>query len=923
MNSLITNNHTSNFHNYIIKYLNECKSFTFNVAFINFSGIQLLLDTFKCLEKKGIKGKILTSTYLNFTQVKALEKILEFKNIELRIFDCNETNVGFHSKAYIFEFDNEYKTIIGSSNITASAFKTNIEWNLNILSKIDDDLTKDLFKEFNKLWNDSLYVNKEFLLEYKKFQVNEVKKSFVFKKDVKANYMQEQALSKLEFLRNENQNKALVIAATGSGKTYLAAFDVKNYKAKTILFLVHRENILLSAKSTFENIIKNKTFGLNTGSKKEINVDYLFSTIQTMSSNYNSFAKNAFDYIIVDEAHHITSPSYKKVIDYFKSDFLLGLTATPNRMDKENIYEYFDDNIACDIRLSDALDNSLVVPFHYYGISDIKQVDYDNVDISKISELSKLLMVNKRVEYIIEKMCFYSFSGNKRKALAFCASKEHCYFMEEQFNKKGIKAVSLTSNDSIEAREGKIKELENENSKLEVIFCVDIFNEGVDIPSVNTVLMLRPTNSPIIFIQQLGRGLRKHESKEFLTLLDFIGNHEKAYLVALALVGNKALDKESLKLSLLNNFTNIPNAFISMDKISKDRILKQIDDENFNSMKYLKNEYYEFKSMFGNRIPLLCDYLSYDELISPIKFINESKSYVKFLSKVENDDIYKSTCKDEIFIKAISFIESLLPIKRVYEFVILKYLLENESASINKIATVLHKYLKVVSKDTILHAFRFLNQEYFDKAQVGRYLKLVKIKDNNLYKTNEFRVLLENSEYKKFFEDSLSYGILDYEKKFSIEDYGIPFLKLYEKYNMLNIAQLCNFNKIHSSFRGSGFLKYENDFFLFISIEKDKLSKASKYKNDFISKDTFTYVSKPAHTQEKGDGLKLIKNKDENINLHIFVRKFVQVDKKTQGFVYLGLADTIYYSGNKPIIVHLKLRNELSSLMYEEFTKMV
>jgi len=923
LNSLITNNHTSNFHNYIIKYLNECKSFTFNVAFINFSGIQLLLDAFKDLEKKGIKGKILTSTYLNFTQVKALEKILEFDNIELKIFDCNESKIGFHSKAYIFEFENEYKTIIGSSNITASAFKTNIEWNINIINKKDDSLTKNMFREFNNLWSNSFYVDDEFLCEYKKFQDALTQKSFFYKKEIKANYMQQEALNKLNFLRSEKQNKALAVAATGSGKTYLAAFDVKNYESKRVLFLAHRENILLSAKETFENVINNRSFGLYTSNIKEQDSDYLFATVQTMTSNYNSFKENEFDYIVVDEAHHITSPSYKKVLKYFKSKFLLGLTATPNRMDKENIYEYFDENVACDIRLSNALDKSLVVPFHYYGISDIKQIDYDGIDLGKISELAKLLMVNKRVDYIIEKMNFYSFSGKKRKTLAFCASKEHCYFMEEQFNQRDIKSVSLTSSDSIEKREEKIKELEDDTSSLEVIFCVDIFNEGIDIPSINTVLMLRPTNSPIIFIQQLGRGLRKYKNKEFLTLLDFIGNHEKAYLVALALVGNKALDKESLKLSLLNNFANISNAFISMDKISKDRILKQIDNENFNAMKYLKNEYYEFKSLLGNKIPTLCDYINYNDLINPIKFINESKSYVKFLSKVEKDKKYKFYCENEDFIKAISFVEYLLPIKRVYEFVILKYLINKVSININEAFLILKKYLTIVNKDTIEHSFRFLNQDFFDKSQVSRYLKLVEIKGNTLYKTKQFDNLLENTEYKDFFEDSLSYGILDYEKRFSIEDYGMPFLKPYEKYNMLNIAQLCNFNKIHSSFRGSGFLKFENDFFLFISIEKDKLSKASKYKNDFISKDTFTYVSKPAHSQDKGDGYKFINNKKQNINLHIFARKFVQVDKKTQGFIYLGLADTVSYEGNKPITVYLKLRNELSDEIYEEFTKIV
>ncbi len=750
---------------------------------------------------------------------------------------------------------------------------------------------------------------------------------FKYKKnlEIKVNSMQKQALEQLEFLRLKKENKALIIAATGSGKTFLSAFDVKNYKAKKLLFIVHRENILIKAKQSFENIIKDFSCGLYTGNKKEKSKDYIFATIQTLSSNFKEFSKEDFDYIIVDEAHHITSPSYKKVLEYFNAKFLLGLTATPNRSDKESIYEVFDENIACDIRLNEALENNLVCPFHYFGISDIKQIDYEHIDLSKINELAKLLMINRRVDYIIEKMKFYGYSGNKRRVLGFCASKEHAIFMSEEFNKRGIKSNFLLSEASISKREELIKKLENENNTLEVIFTVDIFNEGVDIPSINTVLMLRPTNSPIIFIQQLGRGLRKHKNKEFLTLLDFIGNHNKAYLIALALIGNKAIDKDSIKISLLNNFANINNAFIFMDEISKQRVLKQIDNENFNSMKYLKDQYFEFKAIIGNKIPNLLDFINYDEYISPLCFISEAKSYIEFLAKVEKREKSKleSLLVNQNFIKAIRFLQSLMPIKRVYEFVILKYLLNNASCNKIEISKVLNKYLQNVNEDTIMHSFLFLNQNYFDSGQISRALKLVELKDERLRKTEKFEQLLENKEIKEIFEDSLNYGILNYEKTFGTKEFGLPFLKLYEKYNMLNIAQLCNFNKIHSSFRGSGFLKFKDDFFLFITIEKDKFSKASSYHNAFLSKDSFTYSSKPSHTQDKGDGKRLCENIKSKVRLHIFVRKFSHVDKKVQTFIYLGLANSSKFVGNKPINLELKLEIPLSNKLFEEFTKII
>jgi len=922
LNSLITNNQITNFYNNITELLQECDSFYFNVAFINFSGIQLLLDSFKKLEEKNIKGKILTSTYLNFTQIKALEKIKEFENIELKIYDCNSSNIGFHSKSYIFEFKDEYKILIGSSNITASAFKSNIEWNVKTITKKDDVFLRDVLNEFESLWKSSIEVNDKFLTSYSNFLNSQNKEFKSFNSNqIKTNFMQEKALEKLENLRKKGENKALIIAATGTGKTYLSAFDVKNFKAKTILFLVHRENILIKAKQSFENIFpKINSFGLYTGNKKEQDKNYLFSTIQTMSSNFSDFSQDFFEYIIIDEAHHVTSPSYKKILDYFKPKFLLGLTATSNRMDGNSIYEVFDENIALDIRLNDALEHNLIIPFHYYGITDIKCIDYENVDLTKIDVLAKLLSVNKRVDFIVEKINFYSNSGNKRKILGFCVSKEHCNFMANEFNKKGINSITLTSDDSISKREESIKRLENENDSLEVIFTVDIFNEGIDIPSINMVLFLRPTNSPIVFIQQLGRGLRKYENKEFLTVLDFIGNHKKAYLIALALVGNKMIDKESIKLSLQNNFADFKNAFISMDEISKNRILEQINKENFNQLKYLKEQYFEFKNILG-KIPSLVDFLQFENVINPLKFINESKSYIEFLVKVEDDKKLKALVLNENFTKAIRFIENEFPIKRIYEFVILKYLLNNDYCDIDIAFKILNKYLDRVDEQTIIHSFLYLNQDFLDSAQVGRYLKLLKFDGKVAKKTKEFEELLKNENYKKIFEDSLNFGIYNYEEEFSSTDFGKPFLKLYSKYNMLNIAKLCNFPKIHSSFRGSGFLKYENDFFLFINLEKEKFSKSANYHNAFLSKDVFTYQSKPSHSSDKGDGERLCENKKFSVELHIFVRKFARVDKKTQDFIYLGIANSIKYWDNKPINLELKLEIPLSNKLFEEFTK--
>ena len=926
MHKLITNNETENFYNKLTSLLYSCESFYFNVAFINYSGLQLLLDTFSILEEKGISGKILTSTYLNFTDPKALKRIMDFKNIDLNIHE-SKNGVGFHSKAYIFEFKDYYKIIIGSSNITQSALKSNIEWNLRIQAKSDDEFTLIVKKEYDSLWNQTSRVDEKFLNEYSAF-LNELKKEkrvieFKSSSSFRPNSMQEKATKRLSALRKQKQNKALIIAATGSGKTYLAAYDVKMFKAKKVLFLVHIENILLKAKDAFEIVIndKNITMGILSGTKKEISSDYLFSTVQTMNKVYSTFEKDEFDYIIVDEAHHITSSSYLNIINHFKPKFLLGMTATPERCDGANIYEIFDNNKAIDIRLREALEDDLVVPFHYFGIEDIKSIDYSNVKLNNISELASLLKVNSRVEYIIEKMNFYGHDGEKSKTIAFCVNKDHAFYMAEEFNNKGIKSLVLTGEDSISAREIGIKELEDDNKELEVIFTVDIFNEGIDIPSINRVLLLRPTNSPIIFIQQLGRGLRKCEDKEYLTVLDFIGNHNKAYLIAIALMGKTGIDKDSIVQSVKNDFSSIPGAtHIQMDAISKERILKQIEEENFNSIKYLKDEYFEFKNILNNKVPKLLDYLSYDGSVNPIKFISYSKSYIEFLAKVENNDFYHKYFVNEEFIKIIRFIDSLLPIKRIHEFVILKHLINNENISIPQAKESILQYVNNHNVGTIEHSFDFLSQVYFDSREKKTYIQITQKKDNKLYRTEVFSKILENDDFKSIILDSLNYGILLYESEFSSINYGLPAFKINYKYNMKDVALLCNYTKIHSSFRGAGVLKFKNDYFLFVNLEKDQDIKESiNYKNKFLSLKHFQWQSKNSTSQDSDEGFRLTKNKEAKYNLHLFVRKYKVVDKKIELFTYLGKANTISFKDNKPITLQLELENEISMNLFEEF----
>lgn len=932
-NELIINSKYTNLLNELKQSLKECKSFYFSVAFINYSGLQLLLDTLKEAEEKGVKGKIITTTYLNFTEPKALDRIQEFNNIDMKIFIADR-EVGFHTKVYIFENEDNYKIIIGSSNLTQSALKSNIEWNVKIVSKEEAPFIQDVLKEYNNLWDMSSELNDEVLQRYMLF-LNEIKRTemkrqrvFEDLKPINPNKMQQRAMENLERLRAHGEKKALVIAATGTGKTYMSAFDVMKYKPKRMLFIVHREEILKKAKETFDKLLRKRNIktGLFTGNSKDYSADYMFATIQTISKYYEEFEKDYFDYIIVDEAHHGASDSYLRVLNYFNPAFILGMTATPERCDSLSVFELFDNNVALEVRLHEALDEDLVIPFHYFGITDIDGVELKGIDLDDKSELAQRLMIHRRVDFIIEKMNFYGHDGNFRKALGFCVNIEHAKYMADEFNKRGIKSIALSGEDSIPKRDECIKKLESDKDDLQVIFTVDIFNEGVDIPTINTVLMLRPTNSPIIFIQQLGRGLRKSDNKEFLTVIDLIGNHNKTFLIAIALNGARYYDKDSLKVAVATDFADVPGCtHIQIDEISKDRILEQIDKENFRAAKYLKEEYNQFKILCGGKIPyMLLDYIKYDVAPDPVKFIDNEGTYLGYVAKIENDKRIKELLLNESFEKVLKELNSNLPLKRINEFVILKYLLNHSSISFETAKNEVLKYINHMDDDSIRHTFECLNHQYYDEAAKKRKVKLIKYENETLFISEQFRDIISNKELKKYIEDTINYGIIRYEKEFQESYYGVPFLKLYEQYKMIDLALLSNYRKTHSSFRGSGLLVNDKEYFLFIDLHKEEgIDERINYKDKFLCDNYFQWQSPNSTTQSTDRGKNIIFNKDRKVNMHLFVRKYSKVDGKSQPFIYLGKGDTVEYEGEKPITVKLKLQNEVPSKIYREFIEKV
>ncbi len=920
---LITNNKESSFYQELTSSLQTCNRFFFSVAFINYSGLQLLLDAFKELDNAKIQGKIITSTYLNFTDIKSLRKLMEFDYIKSKIYVAN-SHKGFHTKGYIFEYNDSYKIIVGSSNITQSALKSNVEWNVRFISKKNDAFISEIINEFNTLWELTSEINENFLEQYESF-LNEInvfvkKEKSIFNHTVEIipNSMQLRALDSLELLRNNNQNKALIIAATGTGKTYLAAFDVKKFNPKRVLFVVHRRIILEDAKESFEKIMPEKFSTIFQGSNKEINAEFTFAMINTIQKekNYTLFAKDYFDYIILDEAHRSFSESYQNIINYFTPKFLLGMTATPERPDGGNIFNFFNNNIALEVRLRDALEEDLVIPFHYFGITDIT-TDLSNIDISKIDEIAEKLSIKERVDLIIEKIEHYGHSDAKRKCLGFCATKTHAKYMADEFNKFGYPSICLTGESNDMDRESAIARLESETNPIEFIFTVNIFNEGIDIPSINLVLMLRPTQSPIVFTQQLGRGLRKYNGKEFLTVLDFIGNHKKSFLIPIALSGSKYYDRDSLKVQVSNDFEDIPGCTnIKLDRIIKEQILNQLDSVNFNNMEYLRKEYFEFKKVLGGNMPSIIDYALYETSPDPVKFILKEGSYIEFATKMEKKSfiIY-----DEKSISILRSIDKMIPIKRINEFVIIKYILNNTKITFDIAKQEIAKIVSNVDIKSIKHSFKYLSGNILGENEKNVFWYIKGNSRDELHLTTPII-----TKFKNLIIDSLDYGILRYQEEFGKFGLNYPYLKKYTYYKMKDMGFLTNYQKSFGSIRGSGVWRNSNHFYLFVDLHKgEDIPEGIDYKDKLISKTRMQWQTQNKTSQNSDTGKDLCRNIERNIHLHMFLRKAKKIGTQKLDYIYVGKVNSLSYEGNKPITIQMEIIEPLSKRIFDDLTLIV
>ena len=612
----------------LIQSLKKADSVDIIVSFLMESGVKMLLEELDNALKRGAKIRILTGNYLGITQPSALY-LLKKKlgsRVDMRFY--NEKERSFHPKSYIFHYERYSDIYIGSSNISRSALTSGIEWNYRFSSVSDPKNYEKFYHAFEDLFeHHSIIIDNEELKRYSQnwhrpavakdleryeySHQNEENKS----EDTKVRLLYEprgaqiEALCALEDTRAEGAKRALVQAATGVGKTYLAAFDSKSYER--VLFVAHREEILKQAAASFRNVRNSEDYGFFTGEEKSTDKSVIFASVATLGrSEYLSekyFAPDYFQYLVIDEFHHAVNEQYQRIVKYFKPQFLLGLTATPERMDGRNIYELCDYNVPYEISLKDAINKGMLVPFHYYGIYD--DTDYSGLHLIRgrydEKELNETYIGNVHRHDLIYK--YYCKYGSK-KALGFCCSRAHAEEMAKEFCERGIPSVAVYSNANgtySEERGKAIKKLKS--GEIRVIFSVDMFNEGVDITSVDMVMFLRPTESPIVFLQQLGRGLRRSKGKEYLNVLDFIGNYEKAGRVRFLLTGRTLGKNEYYNPADRSAFPD--DCLIDFDMKLID-LFSEMDKKHLKIKDQIRNEYYRVKELLG-RIPSRMDLFTY------------------------------------------------------------------------------------------------------------------------------------------------------------------------------------------------------------------------------------------------------------------------------------------------------------------------